>query len=84
MKVRRRNRVAKSETDREYLVDNNTTEHEPSKARRLLWRFAKGTWKALKIGFQTAVGSQPFAIALEPTAVATTIIEYRMYRRAHR
>jgi hypothetical protein len=30
MKLRRRNRNAKSENDTEYLVDNNT-EHNPSK-----------------------------------------------------
>ncbi len=31
MKLRRRNRSAKNENDREYLINNNNTEHNPSK-----------------------------------------------------
>ena len=52
--------------------------------RRVLWKVAKGTWKAFKIGFKTTVTNQPFSVALEPTAIATTIAEYRVYKRNHR
>ncbi|CAF1289917.1 unnamed protein product [Adineta ricciae] len=85
MKVRRRHRVAKSESDRECLIENEAAQHEPSKVvRRVLWKVAKGTWKAFKIGLKTTVTNQPFSVALEPTAIATTIAEYRMYKSNHR
>jgi hypothetical protein len=47
----------------------------------LVWKFAKSTWKAFKIGFKTTIKSQPFCVALEPTSVATTIIEYQTRTR---
>ncbi|CAF1219939.1 unnamed protein product [Adineta steineri] len=80
MKIPRRFRVAKSENDKEYLIENNIKPNH-SKIRRIVWKFAKGTWKAFKIGFKTSVASQPFSVALEPTAIATTVLEYQTYKR---
>ncbi|CAF0752134.1 unnamed protein product [Rotaria sordida] len=81
-KFRRRHRVGKSENDRVYLVENNNdnsnNRHEYSKIRRIAWKLAKGTWRALKIGFQTAITTQSFCIVVEPNTVATTIVEYQM------
>jgi hypothetical protein len=47
----------------------------------LIWKFAKGTWKAFKIGLKTTVTSQ--CVPLEPTAIATTIVEYQTRRREY-
>jgi hypothetical protein len=47
----------------------------------MVWKFAKGTWKAFKIGFKTTMASQSCGAALEPTAIANTIIEYQTRRR---
>ena len=47
----------------------------------MVWKFAKGTWKAFKIGFKSTMATQAFGVALEPTAVATTIIEYQARNR---
>ncbi|CAF2875119.1 unnamed protein product [Rotaria sp. Silwood2] len=86
MKLRRRNRVGNSENHRIYLVENNNhnNRHEHSKIRRIAWKLAKGTWKAFKVGFQVAVISQPFCVALEPTAIATSIVEHQMRNRERR
>ena len=45
--------------------------------RRTVWKLAKGTWKAFKVGFIEMAASPSFSCALEPTAVATTIVEHR-------
>ncbi|CAF0769537.1 unnamed protein product [Rotaria sp. Silwood1] len=89
MKLRRRHRVGRSENDTIYLVENNNNNnnnnrHEHSKIGRIAWKLAKGTWKAVKIGFQVVVNSQPFCMALEPTALATTIVEYQTRNRERR
>lgn len=50
----------------------------------MVWRTAKGTWKAFKIGFKSTVTSQSFCGVLEPTAIATTIVEYQTRHNEYR
>lgn len=93
MKLHRR----KKETDDECLIEEKTerppskvwAKLEDSddpfwiffQIRRTVWKLAKGTWKAFKVGLITMAASSSFSCALEPTAVAATIVEYRTRKK---